>query len=105
MPMSYAMLHTHRALERGGRRAVRDFHRELGISGRISTVTSRVVEPITLNPGKTLAGAALAGGVIAGGLFLGRYLRNLRYARFREPYRVPPPPKSAPGGEYDAVGI
>lgn len=106
MPMTYAVLHTHRALERGGRKAVTDFHRELGISGRISTVTSRVVEPIALNPGKTLAGAAIAGGVVTGGLLLGRYLRQRRFARFREPYAVPAPPKSKTGtNDYEAVGI
>ena len=105
MPMSYAVLHTHRALERGGRQAVRDFHHELGMSGRISTATSRVVEPIALNPGKAVAGALLAGGVITGGLYLGRYLRNRRYQYFREPYRVPAPPKGTAGGDYEAVGI
>ncbi len=105
MPMTYAVLHTHRALERGGQKSVRDFHRELGMSGRISTVTSRVVEPIALNPGKAVAGVLLAGGVIVGGLYLGQYLRNRRYERFREPYRVPAPPKATAGGDYEAVGI
>ncbi len=103
MPMSYAMLHTHRALDRGGRKSVEDFHREMGIGGRLSTVTSRVVEPLTMHPGRAVAGAALAGGVIAGGLFLGRYLRNRRFA-YRGPYRMPAPP-TTPGGEYEAVGI
>ncbi len=106
MPMTYAVLHTHRALERGGRKAVTDFHREMGVSGRISTATSRVVEPVALNPGKALAAAAIAGGVITGGLFLGRYLRQRRFLRFREPYAVPVPPKSTTGtNDYEAVGI
>lgn len=104
MPMTYAMLHTHRALDRGGSKAVRDFHRELGMTARISTATSRMVEPITLNPGKALAGAALAGGVIVGGLLLGRTLRDRRFAA-RSPYRAPAPPKSAATGDYEAVGI
>ena len=103
MPMSYAVLHTHRALERGGRQAVEDFHRELGIAGRLSTATSRVIEPVTMHPGRALAGAAAAGGVIVGGLILGRYLRNRRFA-YRGPYRMPAPPK-ATGNDYEAVGI
>jgi peroxiredoxin len=104
MPMTYAMLHTHRALDRGGRKALADFHRELGLAGRLSTVTSRVAGPVAMHPGKALAGAALAGGVIAGGLFLGRALRHRRYARYRQPYRVPAPPRTATG-DYEAVGI
>ncbi len=106
MPMTYAALHTHRALERGGRKAVEEFHREMGMPGRISTATSRVVEPIALNPGRSLAAAAIAGGVITGGLLLGRYLRDRRFTRFREPYAVPVPRKSATGtNDYEAVGI
>ncbi len=105
VPMTYAMLHSHRALGRGGRKAVEDFHRELGIGGRITTVTSRVIEPVALNPGKAIAGAALAGGVIVGGLYLGRYLRNRRFEYYRQPYRIPTPPKTSGGGEYEAVGI
>ncbi len=105
MPMTYAMLHTHRALGRGGRKAVEDFHRELGMSGRISTAASRVVGPVTMNPGKAIAGAVLTGGVIVGGLYLGRYLRNRRFAYYRQPYRIPTPPKATAGGDYEAVGI
>ncbi len=103
MPMTYAMLHTYRALDRGGRKSVDDFHREMGVTGRISTVTSRVIEPVAMNPGKALAGAAIAGGVIVGGLYLGRYLRNRRFMYYRQPYRMPP--RATSGGDYEAVGI
>ncbi len=104
MPMTYAVLHTHRALDRGGRKAVQDFHREMGLTGRLTTVTSRAIEPVTMHPGRALVGAAAAGGVIVGGLYLGRYLRNRRYA-YRGPYRTPAPPKPTAGGDYEAVGI
>ncbi|HEY5162140.1 MAG TPA: redoxin domain-containing protein [Terriglobales bacterium] len=77
-PMTYAMLHTHRALERGGEQAIQDFREEMGRAGWALDAASRVVEPVALNPGKAFAGAAMAGGMIAGGLYLGRYLRHQR---------------------------
>ena len=104
LPMTYAMLHTHRALERGGDQAIRDFREEMGRAGWALEVGSRVVQPVALNPGKAFAGAAIAGGVIVGGLYLGKFLRGER-AKNRSPYRYSAPRRGkADEGDY-AVGI
>jgi alkyl hydroperoxide reductase subunit AhpC len=108
MPTLYASLHTHRALERGGRRAVRAFRRELGMSGRVALAGSRVVQPIAENPGKSITIAAVTLGVAVGAIFVGRELRKRRL-RMRAPYDIerlgiPRRTTSAPG-DYEAVGI
>src|SRR5512146_1706982 len=46
MPSTYAMLHTYRALERGGRRSIHDFRREMGLPGRMTVMGSRIAEPL-----------------------------------------------------------
>lgn len=103
-PMTYAMLHTHRALERGGNKAVRDFREEMGRTGYMVHTASRVIEPLALHPGRALFGALIAGGVITGGLFLGRKLRAKRF-EWRQPYDFRRRPRIA-GEEGDyAVGI
>ena len=104
VPMRRAMLHTHRAVKRGGRQALRDFRSEMGAAGRATELGSRIVAPIALNPGRAAAGALLAGGVLAGALFAGRALRNKRLASMREPYRVIRQRKRENEGDY-AVGI
>jgi alkyl hydroperoxide reductase subunit AhpC len=107
MPKSYAVLHSYRALERGGRRAMRDFHQELGMPGRVAVTASRIMEPITLNPGIALGAAALAGVAIVGGLLAGKKLRTRRL-QMREPYRIQEGAGRRPssrGGDYEAVGI
>jgi peroxiredoxin len=107
MPKSYAVLHSHRALQRGGKKAIRDFHQELGMPGRMTMTASRIAEPIALNPGIALAAAALAGAAIVGGLFAGKKLRERRWEA-REPYRVQEGAGHRPamrGGDYEAVGI
>lgn len=103
VPMRRALLHTHRALKRGGKQAIRDFREEMGPVGRATEMGSRIVAPIALNPGRAIAGALLAGGVIAGALFAGRALRNKRLAS-REPYRMLRPLRAGNEGDY-AVGI
>jgi len=103
-PMTYAMLHTHRALERGGGQAIQDFRDEMGRAGWAIQMGSRVVQPVALNPGKSFAGAAIAGGVIVGGLYLGRYLRRQWRGR-RLPYQFGNVRRRrAEEGDY-AVGI
>jgi peroxiredoxin len=105
IPLTYAMFHAHRALHRGGYKAIDDFRRELGVPGRILHTASRVAEPITLHPGRAFAGALIAGGVITGGLLLGRKLRQKRYAGLRDPYRYEMPRRRTNAeGDY-AVGI
>lgn len=105
MPVTVAMFHAHRALDRGGSKAIDDFRRELGFPGRLAHAASRVAEPITLHPGRAIAGALIAGGVITGGLVLGRKLRQKRYASLRSPYQYRVPQRrEGSEGEY-AVGI
>jgi peroxiredoxin len=87
MPLSYAMVHAHRALERGGPQAVSDFRRALGVPGRVALAASRIAEPIALNPGRAFAAAAIAGGVLTAGLLAGRALRAKRLGP-RAPYDV-----------------
>ncbi len=104
-PLTYAMLHTHRALERGGDQAIQDFRDEMGRAGWALDVGSRVVQPVALNPGKSFAGAAIAGGVIVGGLFLGRYLRR-QWRGQRMPYQFGNVRRKRTNEEGDyAVGI
>ncbi|HLH07316.1 MAG TPA: deiodinase-like protein [Terriglobales bacterium] len=102
--MTHAMLYSHRALERGGKKAVRDFREELGRGGRLAESASRIAAPIALNPGKTLVGAALAGAVIAGGLYGGMKLREARLRRPRNPYRFYDKQRPRESDDY-AVGI
>jgi peroxiredoxin len=105
MPLTSALFHAHRALHRGGPKAIEDFRRELGIPGRVAHTTSRMVEPIALHPGRAIAGALIAGGVITGGLMLGRRLRQKRYTSLRSPYQFEQRPRQGGSeGEY-AVGI
>lgn len=103
VPMRRALLHTHRALKRGGRQAIRDFHGEMGTAGRAAEIGSRIVGPIALNPGRAVTGALLAGGVIVGALYAGRALRRKRFGA-RDPYRYTPVNRSGNEGDY-AVGI
>ena len=104
-PITYAMLHTHRALDRGGERAIEQFRREMGRAGWAMDAASRVAEPVALNPGKAFAGAAIAGGVIVGGLYLGYFLRQKRLGSSRVPYRYNRVGRDRPDeGDY-AVGI
>jgi peroxiredoxin len=103
-PMTYAILHTHRALERGGQKAVRDFRREMGRGGYVVETASRIAGPVALHPGRAMAAVMLAGGVITGGLLLGRLLRQKRLAGMRSPYNFRRPYRGGEEGEY-AVGI
>ena len=103
--MTYAMLHSHRALERGGKRAIHDFRKELGRTGALADTASRIAGPIALNPGKALLGAALAGAVIAGGLYGGVKLREARLSRRRRnPYHFYDKEPLKESDDY-AVGI
>lgn len=104
LPRRYGMLHAHRALERGGPQAVREFKQALGTSGRVAMATSRVAEPVMLYPVKALAAAALSGGVIVGALYAGMKLRQRRL-QMRSPYYFPRPRRSGETGGYEAVGI
>ncbi len=109
MPKLATMLHAHRALERGGRNAVRDFEREMGVTGRVAIRASRLYQPVADNAGRSIAWAGVAAGVLVGGILLGRYLRQQRF-RTRTPYDIESlgvPRRSTHGdhGDYEAVGI
>jgi alkyl hydroperoxide reductase subunit AhpC len=108
MPLSYSVLFSYRALERGGQEAIRDFREAFGAPGRISSATSRVAKPILENPGRVLAVVALTAAVLTGGLYAGFELRKRRLGTRRNPYRAYE--KEAvrdtdTGTDYGAVGI
>ena len=103
MPMTYAILNSHRALERGGVKAIREFREGLGRPGKIAHSAGRYVGPMVLNPGKTMAIAGLTAAVISGGLYVGWRLRKARLNRSQDPYHFG---RHAEVGENDyAVGI
>jgi thiol-disulfide isomerase/thioredoxin len=103
MPMTYAILNSHRALDRGGQKAIREFREGLGRPGKLAHSAGRYVGPMVLNPGKTLAAAGLAAAVISGGLYVGWRLRRARVQKSQDPYHYGQKPEI---GENDyAVGI
>jgi hypothetical protein len=104
LPRRYGILHAHRALERGGPRAVQDFKEALGASGRVAMATSRMAEPVMLHPVKALTAVAVTGGVIVGALYAGMRLRQRRL-QMRSPYYFPQPRRKGETGGYEAVGI
>jgi hypothetical protein len=78
MPGTYALLHAHRALERGGHQAVYDFRREMGVPGRMAVTAGRAWRPVAQHPGKSAAALGAMAAVLAGGILLGRHLRQRR---------------------------
>jgi peroxiredoxin len=86
MPKSFPLLYTYRALKRGGREAILDFEEAFGMPGKMAVASSRIVQPVVENPGKTATAAALTAGVLAGGILAGYKLRQKRLAK-RGPYR------------------
>jgi len=86
-PLSYALVHAYGTLERAGEKSLADFREALGARGRVVLASSRIAEPIALNPGKAFAAAAIAGGVVTAGLLAGRMLRQKRLSA-RHPYDV-----------------
>jgi peroxiredoxin len=104
IPARYGMLHSHRALERGGRRAVREFKEATGTPGRVAVAASRMAEPMVLHPGRVFAAVAITGGVIVGALLGGMKLRE-RMLQRRSPYYFPRPRTKGETGGYEAVGI
>jgi alkyl hydroperoxide reductase subunit AhpC len=105
-PLSYAMVHASRALERGGEKSLADFRQALGPRARLVLASSRIAHPITLHPGKAIAAAAIAGGVLTAGLLAGHALREKRRSA-RRPYNVYERPRTArTGTDYsEPVGI
>jgi hypothetical protein len=105
MPLTYTMLRSHRALHRGGRQAVQDFHAAIGRGGR---GTARESKPLLKNPGRILSVAALTTAVLAGGIYAGFELRKRRLGLRRNPYRAYEKEKvrgTETDEDYGAVGI
>lgn len=108
MPLSYTILYSYRALERGGDQALEDFRQALGFPGRFSFAASQAARSILRNPGRLLALSALTAAVLAGGLYAGFELRKKRLGIRRNPYRAYEKDRgrdTETGTDYGAVGI
>jgi hypothetical protein len=107
MPLTYSMVRSHRALERGGESSIRDFQAVFGRAGR-RTVGSRRRKPLMQNPSRALSITALTAAVLAGGLYAGFELRKRRLGLRRNPYRAYEKDEvrdTETGTDYGAVGI
>ena len=80
-PPLRSLLYSHRALERGGERAISEFRRELGVPGEIALVSSRLASPVVEHPRATAATIAAVAGVLGLGLWVGLALRRRRFER------------------------
>lgn len=108
MPLSYGVLFSYRALERGGEEALNDFREIFGVPARVAITASRVAKPILENPGRVLAIIALSGAVLAGGMYAGFELRKRRLGTRRNPYRAYEDEEvrdTDTGTDYGAIGI
>jgi peroxiredoxin len=104
-PMRHALIHSHRAISRGGERALHNYEEALGMPGRLPMWTSRAAAPIALNPGKTFGLVMAVGAVIAGAVVAGGKLRRMRMSQ--RPYQTYRPRLGRTGttGEYEELGI
>jgi peroxiredoxin len=108
MPLAYSKLYSYRALERGGREAVSDFHAAIGRYWPGPSVGSRFSDRLLEHPRRILAVTALTTAVLAGGLYAGFELRKRRLGTRRNPYRAYEKDKvhdAEAGTDYGAVGI
>jgi len=103
VPIGYAVLHSHRALGRGGKKAIKEFREGLGMPGRVAHTAGRVVGPVVLHPVRALTIAGLTASAIAGGLYVGYRLRRARINRSLDPYHYGTKPEAI-DNDY-AVGI
>ena len=107
MPVSYAMLSSFRALERGGRISLADFREAVGVS-RTGAQEEAYSESLLDHPGRILAVTVLTTAVLAGGLYAGFELRKRRLGLLRNPYRAYEKETvrdTETGEDYGAVGI
>jgi peroxiredoxin len=106
LPSPQLLWRAHRALERGGKRSIANFRREMGLPGRVILMSSRLAGPVVDNAGKTAAGVVAAALVLGLGVWGGFALRRQRRSTYRNPYesRKFQRPMSDAGG-YEAVGI
>jgi peroxiredoxin len=103
VPALKPMLYAHRALERGGQKAISNFRSELGFPGRMAITGGRVARPVAEHPKTTVATAVAVAGVLGLGLWLGKELRNRRFQR--TPYDFPEYRRGSGFNDYEAVGI
>jgi peroxiredoxin len=109
IPKAGALLHTHRALRRGGKKSIEDFKQEMGWPGKLAVHGSRAVEPVVEHPMTVLAMAGAVAGVVALGIWGGMALRKRRLQPFRDPYDYgqfkPRRSDRNDRSDYEAVGI
>jgi len=108
MPLSYGVLYSYRALERGGEQSLSDFREAVSLRGHKTFTTGRVAESPVAPPGRVLAIAAVTVAVLAGGLYAGFELRKRRLSIRRNPYRAYEKEEvkdTDTGTDYGAVGI
>ena len=104
-PLRHALLHTHRAVSRGGDRALEDYEQAMGVPGRLTVWTSRVAAPMAMNPGKTIAAVVLVGGVVTGALLAGSKLRQMRMRQRPYETRRRWLGRTGTTGDYEELGI
>jgi peroxiredoxin len=104
-PMRHMLVHSHRAISRGGERAVDDFEQAMGVPGRLTMWTSRAAAPVAMNPGKTIAAVMLVGGVVTGALLAGSKLREMRMQRRPYEPRRRWLGRTGTTGDYEELGI
>ncbi len=106
LPSPNLLWRAHRALERGGRRSIANFRREMGLPGRVILISSRFAGPIVENPAKTAAGVIATALVLGLGVWGGLVLRRKRLSTYRSPYDSRKFQRPLPDmGGYEAVGI
>ena len=106
LPSPQLLWRAHRALERGGKRSVANFRREMGLPGRVILLSSRFAAPIVENPGKTAAGVIAAALVLGLGVWGGLALRRKSRSTYRSPYESRRFQQHlSDAGGYEAVGI
>ncbi|HWR34286.1 MAG TPA: redoxin domain-containing protein [Clostridia bacterium] len=106
-PSMRTFLNAHRALERGGTDAIRNFREQMGLPGKVAVTAGRIARPVADNPGAAIGTAAVMAGVVALGLWAGRELRRRRFES-RMPYGVHGYRRgeaAAGYDDYEAVGI
>jgi len=106
-PFSYSALYSYRALQRGGRQALHDFRRALGLPDRDAAASHT---KSLGDPGRILVVSALAALVVAGGMYAGFELRRRRLGGGGRinPYRAYEKDKVVDTDtdlDYGAVGI
>jgi peroxiredoxin len=107
LPSPYLLWRAHRALERGGRRSIANFRREMGLPGRMLLAGSRAAEPVLEHPAIAAAGFAAVALTLGLSIWGGLALRRKCRATYHSPYEARAFQRHRFGdrGEYEAVGI